>query len=251
MAVSTYITTSWDDGHPLDMRLAELLTKYCLPATFYVPLRSEREVLTTLQVRELSASFEVGAHTVGHTDLTTVPDDVARAEIVDCKSKLEQITGRPCTSFCFPLGRFRRLHLTHIREAGYRVARTVELMSLDAPRYDNGLWMMPTTIQAVPACYTTYVKNSIKRLRPASLLRYTRARRTSWPATLEALLEWSIQRGGVVHLWGHSWEVERNSDWRNLDRAFSLLAGYRSAASFVSNGELPDRIGPQTVRAAC
>ena len=29
-----YITTSWDDGHPLDFRVAELLAKYGLPGTF-------------------------------------------------------------------------------------------------------------------------------------------------------------------------------------------------------------------------
>jgi hypothetical protein len=27
MKSPTYITTSWDDGHPLDLRVAELLTK--------------------------------------------------------------------------------------------------------------------------------------------------------------------------------------------------------------------------------
>ena len=32
------ITTSWDDGHPLDLRLAELLHKYDVPATFYIPV---------------------------------------------------------------------------------------------------------------------------------------------------------------------------------------------------------------------
>jgi hypothetical protein len=29
-----YITTSWDDGHPLDLRVAELLAKYGLKDTF-------------------------------------------------------------------------------------------------------------------------------------------------------------------------------------------------------------------------
>jgi peptidoglycan/xylan/chitin deacetylase (PgdA/CDA1 family) len=229
------------------MRVAELLMKYRLSATFYVPLRTDHDVLTPPQVRELSASFEIGAHTVGHIDLTTVSDDVARVEIAECKIKLEQATGRACTSFCFPLGRFRRRHLTHLKDAGYRVARTVEFMSLDPPRYDNGLWMMPTTIQAVPAGHARYLRNSIKRLRLSNLLRYARTRKVSWPATLEALLESSIRRGGVVHLWGHSWEIEQNSDWHNLDEAFALLARYRSAASFVSNGELPGRLGPRVL----
>ena len=31
-----WITTSWDDGHTLDLRLADLLDKYDLRGTFYV-----------------------------------------------------------------------------------------------------------------------------------------------------------------------------------------------------------------------
>jgi peptidoglycan/xylan/chitin deacetylase (PgdA/CDA1 family) len=81
-----YITTSWDDGHPLDLRLAELLHKYGLPATFYIPLENQLPVLTQSQVRELSGKFEVGAHTVHHCDLLTMPDHVTRMEITDCKN---------------------------------------------------------------------------------------------------------------------------------------------------------------------
>ena len=41
MKPSTCITTSWDDGHPLDLRVAELLAKYGLQGTFYVPMTAE------------------------------------------------------------------------------------------------------------------------------------------------------------------------------------------------------------------
>jgi peptidoglycan/xylan/chitin deacetylase (PgdA/CDA1 family) len=38
------VTTSWDDGHPLDLKLAELLKKYDVPATLYMPMDNpERE----------------------------------------------------------------------------------------------------------------------------------------------------------------------------------------------------------------
>jgi putative transposase len=40
------VTTSWDDGHPLDLKLAELLKKYDIPATLYMPMDNpEREWL--------------------------------------------------------------------------------------------------------------------------------------------------------------------------------------------------------------
>ena len=34
------VTTSWGDGNPLDIRLAEILASHGLRGTFYVPLRN-------------------------------------------------------------------------------------------------------------------------------------------------------------------------------------------------------------------
>jgi len=68
-----YVTISVDDGHPLDIRTAELFTRYGIAATFYVPARNpERRVLTPPQLREIAQHFEVGSHTLNHLPLTTV-----------------------------------------------------------------------------------------------------------------------------------------------------------------------------------
>ena len=72
------ITTSWDDGHPLDLRIAELLTKYDLQGTFYVPLHNSRPTMSPAQIRELAGSFEIGAHTVNHVRLTSLNENDAR-----------------------------------------------------------------------------------------------------------------------------------------------------------------------------
>ena len=50
----TYITTSWDDGHQLDLRVAELLTKYRLHGTFYIPKATENGTM------KAAAYFEYG-----------------------------------------------------------------------------------------------------------------------------------------------------------------------------------------------
>jgi hypothetical protein len=44
--LETYITTSWDDGHPSDLRVAELLIKHGLRGTFYVPMTAQTATLT-------------------------------------------------------------------------------------------------------------------------------------------------------------------------------------------------------------
>jgi peptidoglycan-N-acetylglucosamine deacetylase len=240
MKPQAYITTSWDDGHPLDLRMAELLHKYHLPATFYIPLDNILPVMTHSQVRELSGQFEVGAHTVSHCDLLTVPDDLSRREIFDCKIKLEQICGHPCTAFCFPKGHFKWNHVRNVRDAGYRVARTVELMSLEMPRMQAGVAMMPTTLQAGSWGFSSVARNAIKRLRPMNLLCHYRFSKSNWVATAEAVLEHVLSCGGVFHFWGHSWEVDEMGEWQNLERVFALLSQCKGRVVFTHNTGLSE-----------
>src|SRR5438270_8057291 len=105
MQRAAYITTSWDDGHPLDFRVAELLAKYGLRGTFYVPRTAETPTMNAIQLRELSCSFEVGAHTLHHIDLTGVSEQYAGQEIRACKAWLEDCTGQACSMFCPPKGK--------------------------------------------------------------------------------------------------------------------------------------------------
>src|SRR5438552_1987792 len=127
------ITTSWDDGHPLDFRVADLLAKYGLRGTFYVPRTAEHGTMTAAQVRELSRSFEIGAHTLHHVDLTAAADNEAEREIIDSKAWLEDNTGQPCSMFCPPRGKYSYRHQLLIRQAGFIGMRSVELLSLGFP----------------------------------------------------------------------------------------------------------------------
>src|SRR5215469_6765595 len=106
MTPGARITTSWDDGHPLDLRLADLLRRHNISATFYIPRSAPHGVLNEAQIRELSESFEIGAHTLDHVFLTEVDDARASRQIRDSKAWLEDVTGRPCTMFCPPAGKY-------------------------------------------------------------------------------------------------------------------------------------------------
>jgi glycosyltransferase involved in cell wall biosynthesis/peptidoglycan/xylan/chitin deacetylase (PgdA/CDA1 family) len=233
------ITTSWDDGHPLDLRIAELLAKHGLRGTFYVPLENTRSTLSAVQIRDLSSAFEIGAHTLHHLVLTTLPSDRARAEIVQSKARLEEITGKRCKVFCFPKGRYASAHVEMLGEAGFTGARTVELLSFNRPRAENGIAIMPTTLQAYPNPAFTYVRNAAKRFRfkaVGSLLLHSHG--TDWAATALALLDHAQESGGVFHLWGHSWEIEEYQQWQALDRVLAAMAEYNRPANCVANSEL-------------
>jgi peptidoglycan-N-acetylglucosamine deacetylase len=239
MKSPTYITTSWDDGHPMDLRVAALLAKYGIAGTFYVPATTELGTMSGVEFRELILDFEIGAHTLHHVDLTRVSDQTAWQEIADSKAWVEDNTGVSCASFCPPLGRYGNLHLHMIRKAGYLGLRSVELLSLDFPRRQAGLMLMPTTIQAFPHRFSAFAKNAIKRKALANLWRYViHGRAAEWPAMAESLLRHAIDRGGVFHLWGHSWELQDASQWQRLKDVLCFMSGFVRHAPALTNGQL-------------
>jgi len=233
------ITTSWDDGHPLDMRVAEALTKHRLQGTFYVPLRNSRPTISPAQIRELSDSFEIGAHTVNHVRLRGLAESQARQEIGDSKKWLEDILGKACLIFCFPGGSYAGIHVRMLRDAGFTAARTVELLSLKPPHAAHGIAIIPTTIQAYPHRAACYLRNAAKRLSIAALQNLFLGRRAeSWPAFASLLLQRAVSLGGVFHVWGHSWEIEEAGQWQALDQTLAAMSECRKYASFVTNTEL-------------
>jgi hypothetical protein len=125
-----------------------------------------------------------------------------------------------------------------VRAAGYRTARTVELMSLEMPQTRDGVAMLATTIQAIPVGLSSVARNSLKRLRPTIFFRHLFFGKSDWVATAEAVLEYVLSRGGVFHLWGHSWEIDRMGQWDSLERVFAVLAQCEGRASFRDNAGL-------------
>ncbi|HET9016105.1 MAG TPA: polysaccharide deacetylase family protein [Thermomicrobiaceae bacterium] len=233
------MTTSWDDGHPLDLRVADMLARHGLAGTFYVPMTSERPTMTREQVREIAARFEVGAHTLHHRDLTRLDDAGAAEEITGSRSWVEDVVGGPCASFCFPKGHFRRRHLALVRQAGFAVARTTELLSLEPPRPTDGLLVMPTTVQARPHPPSVYARNCAKRGAVRGFWRYVVHGHTSdWLMLVRALHALALAGGGVFHLWGHSWEVEEEGQWGRLDEALRYVAEFSAEAPCVTNAAL-------------
>ncbi len=233
------MTTSWDDGHPLDLRVAELLAKYGLTGTFYVPRSSQKPVMDRSQIRELSKSFEIGAHTLEHVMIDRLSDPDAREQLSGSREWVEQLTGKSCRVFCFPGGKFRNRQLGLVRQAGYEAARTVELLSTASPQCVDGLCVIPTTVQVFPHGPYAYARNTLKRF-SAPGLHWPRRSVLSrdWVALAEDLLARTLERGGVFHLWGHSWEIEEHGQWPNLETFLKTMRQRRHELQGVTNSEL-------------
>ncbi len=239
MCPTTYITTSWDDGHPLDLRVAELLTKYGIRGTFYVPKVAEHGTMSAAHIRQICSAFEIGAHTVHHVVLTNATEQAARQEISGSKAWVEDHTGSRCLLFCPPKGRYTGRHVRMIRDAGYLGLRSTELVSLGFPRRQSGLLLMPTTVQAYPHDKLALVKNAIKRTAFANLWRLVvDGRSTEWPAFAQSLLLRALARGGVFHLWGHSWELQELDQWRRLEELLRFMSWFVRQAPALTNGEV-------------
>lgn len=224
MSRPSYITTSWDDGHVLDFRVAELLTKHGLTGTFYIPQHAQYGTMSPNQVRQLSENFDVGAHTIDHLPLTELPDAEAHRQISESKTYIEQLTGRGCPIFCPPRGWFTKAHLAMARQSGFQAVRTVEMFSLDYPRREQDLLIMPTTLQAHPHSRGNHLRNVLKRGAMRNLWLYVRHGGAGcWIDIVEALAQRMVHDGGVLHLWGHSWELESQGQWQRLDQALALL----------------------------
>ena len=237
--MSGIMTTSWDDGDARDGRVADLLERYGLSGTFYVPRRAPNTVMADAEVRRLAERFEIGAHTLTHPRLTTLDETRARDEIVGSKKWVEDLTGRPCTMFCPPEGKFLPLHRGIARDAGYQGFRTVELMSVSAPTRQDDLLVMPTSIQAQPHPRSAYLRNALKRRSIRGLYNFALAGASAdWSTLAKRMVARVAKVGGVFHLWGHSWEIDAFGQWGPLESVLECMASHRATLSAKSNSEL-------------
>jgi peptidoglycan/xylan/chitin deacetylase (PgdA/CDA1 family) len=84
-------------------------------------------MMRSAQVVELrDAGMELGAHTVTHPILKSIPLDQARGEITTGREHLERLLGEPVAVFAYPNGRpgsdYEAQHVTLVRELGFEAA---------------------------------------------------------------------------------------------------------------------------------
>jgi peptidoglycan/xylan/chitin deacetylase (PgdA/CDA1 family) len=228
------VTTSWDDGHRLDVRLADLLREHGIAGTFYIAPES-REIgpadrLSQTEIRSIAADFEIGAHTMTHPFLPSLADAAARAEIMTSRSYLQDVSGQSVNSFCYPSGAFAGRDLELVRAAGFGYARTVQRFALDMPADPL---QSPTTVHAYTHLVDIAPVLKYAHCNPLAAWRLYR----NWDQLAMRMFDQACATGGVYHLWGHSWEIDRNRQWPALAKVLSYISA-RPGARYVANGEV-------------
>ncbi len=234
------VTTSWDDGHPADFRLAEILNRYNLRGTFYIPMhnREGRPTVQAAGIRSLHrAGFEIGAHTLSHSPLAHIEPHRLRNEVFGSKAALENALGEPVTMFCYPKGRFDRHTLACVREAGYHGARTTRILATSETfrHYE-----MPTTIQAFPTRAMGYIRNLTRRMAFGSLYSYCTKlhKQDNWVELGKYLFDRVLQQGGIWHLYGHSWELDSLHLWGDLEKLLAYVTNREKVRYACNSGVL-------------
>jgi len=240
------VTTSWDDGHPLDLKLTRMLRKYGLKGTFYVPVvYMHREVMDEKSLLKISDEFEVGSHTLTHASLTVISLVEARKEIHEGKRELEELIGRPTKMFAYPEGRYNAKIMELVKECGFIGARTVEFLKVRNP---DCPYRMGVTLEVRPYTRVGFMRAAQilkclmqERELRSFLLAQLGVIANSWEGLAAVLFNYVCRNGGVFHLWGHSWEIEQFNMWSSLN-AFLRLVSQRKNVLHLCNSEVIERV---------
>ena len=239
------VTTSWDDGDPRDIKIAELLRSRGLPGTFYIPILGYlgKTTLAPVDLRAMSSEgFEIGAHSVSHNILTRFTGGQLEREITVCKQKLEQRIGREVPMFCYPNGRYNQAVVREVKRAGYEGARTTRMLA-HALRFAP--FEMPITLHAYPHAKSSHLRNLARTPNVRGLCEYLGrfSRIDGWVALGKKLFDLVLQEGGMWHLYGHSWEIEKLGMWSDLQEMLDYVSN-REGVTYVTNHQLLRMLKP-------
>jgi peptidoglycan/xylan/chitin deacetylase (PgdA/CDA1 family) len=118
------VVISFDDGYRPQFTFAlPQLRKRGWPGV--LNLKAEGSDLYRSNVQEMiDAGWELAAHTIDHSDLTTLDPATLRREVAGSRQILRREFGVPVADFCYPAGRFDPEVVAAVEAAGYTGATT-------------------------------------------------------------------------------------------------------------------------------
>ncbi len=239
--MTAFVTTSWDDGGDQDARLAQMLRSHGVAGTLYWTVESDRFPLPSASLRAeiIGTGIEIGSHTMTHPDMRKLTKPELAWELTESKRRLEAMLGELVPSFCYPFGHFNRSAREAVAAAGYALGRTTSSF-----RTDLGAdpYRLPTTLQVYPHPRRVHVTHSLKtrNVRGLGSWAWQHHGESDILRLTERAMDLVMTSGGVLHLWGHSWELEEFGLWKTLDRMLEIVAN-RQGVSYVTNGQLIQR----------
>lgn len=236
------VTASFDDGHPLDLKVAERLAARHMKATFYVAWNHPGSPeISTADMRALRAlGMEIGSHGWTHKLLTGRPRKDVHEELTRSRAALEDALGGPVTALSYPEGRSSAMIRAVARECGYVLARTTVAyrtsLAFDA-------LAMPVSAMLIPLSRYEHVRHAARDRNVGGLLRWVVATRAETDVFLASrmLFDRVLERGGVFHLYARSWQIEQFGLWDAFDRILDHVARW-DEVTYATNSQV---MGPR------
>lgn len=122
----------FDDGFKDNiLNVLPILKKYNIITTvFVVPKYTDSgsvEYMSWDDIREMQkGGIEIGSHTYNHANLTEIPEEVLKDELLSSKEKIEKEIGVSVKVFSYPKGRVNKDVVKAVKDAGYKYAVTTK-----------------------------------------------------------------------------------------------------------------------------
>jgi len=216
-------TTSWDDGNKLDLKLSKILLENGIKGTFYIPISWKFRSLSNQEVKKLSKNFEIGSHSLSHSDLTKSSSRQLNHEILKSKNELQEIIGKEVNSFAYPFGKINGRILDSVK-GHYLFARTTKELEINFP---TNLLKSGLSISVTNKPRRVFLSSGIFGLRNGF----------KWDKIARKLFLTARKNDGVFHLQGHSWEIEKEGNWDSLVDFLEYASRIKNV-EFLTNYEI-------------
>lgn len=209
------VTFSYDDGVTQDIRLIALLNKYGLKSTFNLnsgllgrrgTLVRNGELVSHYKihpedVRTIYEGHEIAAHTLTHPNLTKCDTAEVIRQVEEDRLRLSELAGYEVVGMAYPCGgennddRVAGILRAH---TGIRYSRTV----ISTGSFD--------------------LQDNLLRFNPTAYHRNFDTMKEQWQQFVES----ETDAPQLFYVWGHSYEMDIESDyWVRLEEFFKLISG--------------------------
>ena len=207
------LTFSYDDSHPDNERLAGILNRYGMKATFNLNsafLPGETDERKTHYMNTLLAGHEIACHGKTHPFFDRLPQMSLVEEILEDRKELERLSGRIINGMAYPYRAYDANVIATLRALGIIYARAAA---------STGTFMPPTDFLAWnPTCH----------------------HRENLSEVAGRFLKCG-HCGALCYVWGHVFEFNRDNNWNVIEDFCAAMAAGKDIW-FASNGEICEYI---------
>ena len=207
--------------------MVSLLKKYDMKATFNLNsgllgqkehrmingINTDFSQIEPWEVKTVYADQEVSSHTVNHSSIVGLSQNMGAAEVLKNKQRLEELTGRPVRGFAYPYGSYNELAEEILSACGIEYARTADSSNdFDIPQ--DFLEWHPTCHHDAPEL----LKLAEKFCNDDSL------------------------QPQLFCIWGRSYEFAQKDNWQVLEEFMKYVSDYREKIWFATSIEIVDYV---------